>query len=82
MAKARQRYWRNRRTIDKLAREGSYLMPEGMTHNQLLHNTQQGLYDALMQARDGSNVELFSILMDTWTLYSALVERGVQLTLL
>lgn len=82
MANARQRYWRNRRTIDKIAREGSYLIPEGMTHTQLLHATQQGLYSALLMARDGSNVELYSTLMDTWTLYSALVERGVQLSLL
>ena len=78
----RQEYWRKRRTIERMRREGSRLWVDGMTHAQLWDTLGNELYAALAAASDSVNVELYRALAECWTCYAAIRERGVQLTLM
>ncbi len=78
----RQDYWRRRRAVDKLRREGSYLLTERMTVNQLYRKLGEELHSLLMELGDGANPTQYVAIMHAWDCYSAIVERGVQMTLI
>lgn len=82
IAKRQRDYWVRRRTVQAAIREGSYIFTPKMTHTQLWDALGASLHSALMTCGDGTDVTLTRDLVDAWELYSAIRERGVQLTLL
>lgn len=79
--KRRQTYWRNRRTIDKLQREGSRVEVGRMSIPALWSILEEQLHHLLNELLDGNSPRLYEMSLIAWEAYAELMLRGDQLRL-
>jgi len=80
-SRRRQAYWRNRRTVEKLAREGSKLAVDRMSPEALWRVLEMNLLELTRALEDGASPSNYAMARTAWEAYAELMLRGDQLTL-
>lgn len=79
--KRRQVYYRNRRQVEKMARQGSPLAVDRMLVGQLWVVLERDLVQLLRDLEGGSSPSLYGLARSVYDCYAEIMSRGEQLTL-